>query len=243
MKTKNPIAKSLSAAAVTGIISGFVSLSSFSVEPAHASCSSSAGPGVNWEDCRKRNLIMTDFDFTGSNLSRTDMSSSDLRGTTFDKSNLSKANLVRASLAGGSAREANFNGVIAYRTDFSSGNYSGSSFAKAEIIRANFSESVLENNNMSKGEFSRVNFTGAQIGTINFDFSNLARSDFRGSKITGAMTMTGTFLFRTRFEGTDLSQVTGLQPWQLEMACGNAATILPAGVNQPDSWPCVEETE
>ena len=134
MKTRSLIAKSLSTIFAAGLLATTATVSGFNIRPAQAACSSSAGQGVDWQDCRKRNLIMTDFDFTGSNLSRSDMSSSDLRGSIFDESNFSKANLVRASLAGARARAANFNGVIAYRTNFSSGDYSGASFGKAEII-------------------------------------------------------------------------------------------------------------
>ncbi len=243
MKKTSPLIKSIALAAVSGAVLGLASLNDFSVNTSHAACSSSAGPGVDWEDCRKRNLIMTEFDFTGSNISRADLSSSDLRGSVFDKSDLSKSNLVRASLAGAKARDVNFTRAIAYRTNFSSGDYTGSNFGKAEIIRADFSKSVLLNIDMSKGEFSRVNFSNAQIGNINFDSSNLARSDFRGTEISDSLSMKGAFLFRTRFEGVDLSRINGLETWQLEMSCGNASTVLPEGMERPPNWPCVEETE
>ncbi|MEM9332953.1 MAG: pentapeptide repeat-containing protein [Pseudomonadota bacterium] len=213
------------------------------VAVSQASCSSTASPGVNWEGCRKRNLIMAEFDFSGSNFSKTDLSSSDLRNSNLSGSNLFKANLVRASLMGVKANAANFSGAIAYRTDFSGSKFADVNFSKAEILRANFSGTEILNSDMSKGEFSRVNFSGAKVMNVNFDFSNLARSDFRGAQIVAPISMTGAYLFRTRFEGVDLSSVDGLEDWQLKMACGNASTKLPAGFAKPDTWPCVEETD
>jgi hypothetical protein len=52
--------------------------------------------------------------------------------------------------------------------------------------------------------------------------------------------LTQAFLFATRFEGTDLSAVKGLTQAQLEVACGDARTRLPAGLKRPSSWPCAD---
>lgn len=221
---------------------GFSVLNPVAVKSVYASCSSTAGPGVDWEGCRKRNLIMTGSDFSGSNFSKADLSSSDLRKANLTGSNLAKANLFRASLAGAKASGANFAGVVAYRTNFSKIDFTDANFNKAEIFRSEFSGSIIRSADMSKGEFSRVDFSGAQIGDTNFDYSNLARSDFRGTDLTAPISMKGTYLFRTRFEGVDISLISGLEAWQLSMACGNAATKLPDGMSRPNTWPCVEET-
>jgi hypothetical protein len=42
----------------------------------------------------------------------------------------------------------------------------------------------------------------------------------------------------TRFEGADLSGTTGLTQEQIEIACGNDETKLPADIKTPASWPC-----
>ncbi len=135
---------------VASLILGFMFMnlsSNYLTITAHAACSDNAGPNVNWENCRKRNLIMDGFNFCGSDFTRTDLSASDLRNSNFSNAKFVKTNLVRASLAGSQSENANFESVIASRTDFSKGNYRSSNFAKAEISRSNFSDilRVLEN--------------------------------------------------------------------------------------------------
>ena len=211
------------------------------ISPAQAACGDSAGKGVDWADCRKRSLIVSGTDFTEANFTRADLSSSDLRESTLVGASFEKANIVRASLAGSDATGANFNGVIASRTDFSEVNLTNADLGKAEIVRGNFSNSILKNIDMSKGEFFRIEFEGADLADVDFSSSNLARSDFRGATFSGPISMANTFLFLTRLEGLDMSQVSGLQPWQLELACGDDSTVLPSGVARPAAWPCSDD--
>lgn len=210
---------------------------------AHAACSSSAGQGVNWEDCRKRNLIMSGFDFSGSNFTRADLSSSDLRDTKLDGSKFEKTNLVRASLKGATARKADFSGVLASRTDFSNGDFSGANFQKAETFRSDFSNSNLSGSDLSKAEFGRAIFAQADLTSVSFDFTNLARADLRGATFETAPSFENAFLFQTRIEGLDLSQATGLESWQVALACGDEDTKLPGALARPDTWPCAEDAD
>ncbi|MEO0327604.1 MAG: pentapeptide repeat-containing protein [Pseudomonadota bacterium] len=212
-------------------------------EVAQAGCTDSAGAGVDWQGCRKRNLVMQDFDFRNSNFSRADLSSSDLRNTELSSANFSKATMLRASLAGSTAIKANFSGAIASRADFSGADFTDVNFSKADINRSNFSNSVLKNVDLSKGEAARVSFDGAQIANLNLDFSNIARSDFRTAVISGPISMKGSFLFQTQIAGVDLSSVMGLTDWQLEMACGDENTKLPDGMKTPETWPCPEDAD
>jgi uncharacterized protein YjbI with pentapeptide repeats len=50
--------------------------------------------------------------------------------------------------------------------------------------------------------------------------------------------LTNAFMYATRFEGTDLSTVKGLTQTQIDVACGDAKTRLPAGLKHPSAWPC-----
>jgi len=214
------------------------------IKEALAGCSDTAAPGVEWNNCRKRNLIMAGFDFTGSSFKRTDLSASDLRNNNFENANFEKANLMRASLAGSKAPNSNFTGITALRTDFSRGNYKNANFQKAEISRADFSGSDLENADMSKAELSRVNFQKANLHGVNLSFSNIARADFTETSLDENLALEGAFMFLTRIEGLDLSQVKGLAQWQINMACGDDNTRLPDGFSKPKSWPCAfEETQ
>lgn len=215
----------------------------FIMRSAHAACTDTAAPSVNWENCRKRNLIMDNFNFSSSNFTRADLSASDLRNSNLQKVTFLKTNLVRASLAGSNAEGANFEGVVASRTDFSNGNYKNASFLKAEIARSNFSNSNLENANMSKADFSRVNFFNSNLKGVSLDFTNISRTNLTGILIDEKFSLEGAYMFLTRIEGLDLSASKTLKQWQINMACGNEKTILPEGISASDTWPCDFEAD
>lgn len=210
----------------------------FFISNAHSACNDEAIKGVDWQNCRKRNLIMDGFNFVGSNFTRSDLSASDLRNTNIKDASFIKANLVRASLAGSNAENANFQGVIASRTDFSRGKYLNADFQKAEIIRSNFSNSNLENANMSKGDFSRVNFFNSNMKSANLSFSNISRSNLIGISFDEKFSLKGAYMFLTKIEDLDLSNLKDIKQWQINMACGNGKTKLPDGLVAPNSWPC-----
>jgi len=48
-------------------------------------------------------------------------------------------------------------------------------------------------------------------------------------------------VFLTRLEGVDLSAAVGLEQGQIDIACGDGATRLPAGLSSPAAWPCAVE--
>ena len=219
-----------------------VSLPGFGTGSAYAGCSDTAAAGVDWSDCRKRNLIMSGSDFSGSNLSGADLSSSDLREANFTNANLSKANLVRASLKGVSATNSDFSRILASRSNFSNGDFTNADFSKAETSRVDFSSSTFTSADMSKAEFARANFSGSQMSGVNFDFSNLARADLRGITYDKAPSFKNSFLYQTRLEGLDLSGSTELQVWQINLACGDENTVLPSGMERPETWPCSDDS-
>ncbi len=231
------IFKNLAINALLGI-SLLVLPNTFIANKAYAACSDTAERGVDWKNCRKRNLIMEGFNFIGSDFTRADLSASDLRNTNVTDSIFVKTNLVRASLAGSIAENANFESVVASRTDFSRGNYKNSNFNKAEITRANFSGSNLENATLTKADFSRVNFFNANMKGVDLSFSNVSRSNFTSIKLDEEFSLKGSFMFLTQIESLDLSKLKGLAQWQIDMACGNDQTKLPEGLTKPANWPC-----
>lgn len=208
--------------------------------PAFAACGDAADRGVDWSGCRKRNIIMSDFDFEGSDFTRTDLSSSDLRSSNLNGANFKKANLVRASLQKATAVEANFSNAVASRTDFSYMDLRNANFAKAETNRTNFTGANLSGADLSKAEFARGVFSQAIISSVSFDYTNLARSDFRGATFETAPSMLNAYLFQTRIEGLDLSNVSGLENGQISLACGDENTKLPSGLERPGTWPCTD---
>jgi uncharacterized protein YjbI with pentapeptide repeats len=70
--------------------------------------------------------------------------------------------------------------------------------------------------------------------------ATLPRSIFHGAKLAG-VSMKRAYLYWTRFEGTDLSQVKDLTQDQLNITCGDQTTTLPQGLTAPKHWPCGED--
>lgn len=227
-------------------LSFFMGLALINLSPAvintdaHADCSDTAGANVDWQNCRKRNLIIDNFDFSGANFTRTDLSASDLRNSNFSNAIFVKTNLVRASLSGSQAKDANFESVVASRTDFSNGDYQNANFSKAEISRSNFANSNLQNANLSKADFSRVNFSNANLQGVDISFTNISRANLTNIKIDESFTLTGSYMFLTNISGLDLSNLKGLnmKQWQVDMACGDDTTKLSSRLNRPTHWPC-----
>ena len=77
------------------------------------------------------------------------------------------------------------------------------------------------------------------LSGMNFSYANLSRADFRGA-VLGDAEMDSAYMFLTRIEGADLSKVTRLTQDQLDLACGDDSTKLPAGVVASSEWPCVD---
>lgn len=205
---------------------------------AAADCRSAPAPGIDWRDCNKSNLILKDANLERASLVNTDFSETDLRGARLDSANLEKATLLRASLAGASAEEASFAKVEAYRSDLSGVSAENASFASAELQRSRFIDAGLKGADFQKAELGRADFSGSALADNSFALANLSRADFRDARMEGPVDFAGAFLFLTRFEGVDLGAATGLQQEQIDIACGNAATLLPRGLTAPRTWPC-----
>ena len=167
-------------------------------------CDSAATPGVNWQDCDKKLLILKGQDLSGANLISVDFTSTDLRNSNLLAANFEKATLVRASLADSTAKGARFDKIEAYRTDFSHMDAQGAVFTSAEVQRSNFEDANLTNVDFTKAELGRAQFHDADISGSRFSFANLARADFRGATFTAPINFDGAFFFLTHIEGLDL---------------------------------------
>ena len=223
-------------------LAGVAAMTMFPTASRAADCGADAGPGVDWTECVKKVLILSGSDFNGAILTGTDFTSTDLRDSNLLAANMEKATLVRASLAGSHAKGTNFSRIEAYRTDFGKMDAQGAIFNSAEVQRSSFAGSNLTNVDFTKAEMGRAQFGDADISGSKFALSNLARADFRKAKFTGPLDFAGAFFFLTRIDGLDLSQATGLAQWQIDMACGDANTKLPAGLNPAANWPCKHDS-
>lgn len=207
--------------------------------PAWAGCGDRPGPNVEWSGCTKSRLVLKGRDLRGANLERAvlvgvDFTSSDLGGATFRGAEINHASFSKALLQG-----ATFEKTVAVRADFSGARFANASLEKAEFHRSNLADAMLGGVNLSKGDFGRSVFDRADLTGASLRLTNLARTSFVGAKLAGA-DLTQAFIFGARVTATDLSAAKGLTQEQIDVACGDAKTKLPAGLKTPASWPCEE---
>jgi uncharacterized protein YjbI with pentapeptide repeats len=209
------------------------------LRPADAQeCRAAAAPGVNWEGCNKMNLIIDRSNLEKARLKGVNFTYTDLSNGNFAGADVEKAALLRASLEGSNLKGANFSRVEGFRTIFNKVDASGASFASAELQRSTFSGATLVDVDFTKAELGRAQFDGAAVQGATFALANLARVDLSKAKFSGPVDFTSAFFFLTRIEGMDLTQARGLAQWQIDMACGDDKTKLPAGLAAPAGWPC-----
>jgi uncharacterized protein YjbI with pentapeptide repeats len=201
-------------------------------------CHDAPAPGIDWQNCDRTNLMLSGSDLSGANLAGADFSATDLRNNNLTGANLEKATLVRASLAGSVAKGSRFARIEAYRTDFSQIDARDANFQNAELQRSNFHHAKLAGADFTKADLGRSQFDGADISGDRFSLANVSRADFRGTTINAPVDFDHAFFFLARIEGVDLARATGLVQWQLDMACGDVRTRLPAGLTKPKTWPC-----
>ena len=210
--------------------------------PAHAAdCAAAARPSIDWTGCDRRNLMISGSNLQKADLQGANLGLTDLHGSNLTSANLTEAKLMRASLADAKADGANFTKVEGYRTNFSGLSAKGASFQSAELQRADFSGAVLSGSSFKKAELGRANFRGAQFSGNVFAFANLARADFRIAVLAGSLDFSNAYMFLTRLEGVNLSSSKGLSQSQIDLACGDAKTKLPAGLKPSANWPCGTE--
>ena len=103
------------------------------------------------------------------------------------------------------------------RADFTEANFSGAILAKTELSRAILAKAILDGADFSRAELARTVFKGARLVGTNFY---------------------NAYTYLAHFEGTDLSQAKGLVQEQINVACGDDQTVLPANLTRPTHWPC-----
>lgn len=221
-----------------GAIATLAALVLSSAAASAADCRASPEPGLDWSACNRSNIMLPGANLEKANLTGADFSLSDLGGAVLAGANAEGAKLARTSLASAIADGANFMQIEGYRTNFSGMTAKGASFKGAELQRSNFTNAVVTGASFEKAELGRADFTGATLGENGFAFANLARATFKTAKIEGPLDFSRAYMFLTRIEGVDLSAAKGLTQPQIDLACGDPATKLPADITAPANWPC-----
>lgn len=127
------------------------------------------------------------------------------------------------------APEPERSGVVATGQDLT-----GQDFAARRLAEASFGRATLDGADFAKAYMVRASLDGASAREAVFDRAVLERASLRGADLSGA-SLVGSDLTRAALDGADLSGADltgaiGLGEAQLATACGDAATVLPAGL-------------
>lgn len=204
---------------------------------AKGACSSGPEPGVDWSECRRSNLMLPESNLMGAKLERTDLSRNDMKKANLKGAHLLRAILYRTNLKGASLKKANMAKVQGVRAKFNGADFTGADMSKTELNRADFSSAILVKTDLTKSELARANFAGATVRDITLDHANISRALFNGVKFEN-VDFNGAYTYLARIEGADLSQTKNLTQRQLDMACGDDTTKIPASLSTPSNWPC-----
>lgn len=212
-------------------------LFAFAQQAALAGCGDPPRPGVDWNKCDKRRLILKDIDLSKGRFAGTDFGRSDLSGTKLVEADMIEASIDRTALRTADLSRAKLARSNAYRADFTGAKLIGADLTKAELARTVFRWADLSGAILEKAELPRALLQGAVLSRAKLVGADLSRAILGDAVLSGA-DFTGTEIYRTRIEGVDLSSVVGLTQPQLDSACGNPGTKLPKGLNHPAAWPC-----
>jgi uncharacterized protein YjbI with pentapeptide repeats len=109
-----------------------------------------------------------------------------------------------------------------------------------DCARCNLAGADLSNQCVKYGNLEGADFSHAKLFLMCMSYADFRGASFRGTDLSGAnlahakldgADFSGAQLTITSFKGTDLSRAKGLTQKQLDQACGDAATISPAGLH------------
>jgi uncharacterized protein YjbI with pentapeptide repeats len=119
-----------------------------------------------------------------------------------------------------------FQADLAYR-DLPNVNLSGSRLRQADLSLATMNGANLSACDLSVANLFGARFTGVSFRNANLREANLVGGYFGGADFSGA-DLTGAIL-----SGAEMRRARGLTQTQLNTACGDASTELPAGLRVP----------
>ena len=179
-------------------------------------------------------LRLRDADFSNSNFYRSNLSGghfdgTDLSGAVFSKAYLVKTEGTRVNLEGAVLRDATliqatltesrFAGADLRRADLSEGDFTASDFSRAD----------LSSSNARGADFTDAVMREARLPMANLDGATLARADFTAARAVD-ISLADADLTDAVLAGADLRSARGLTQGQLDTACGDAQTRLPASL-------------
>jgi uncharacterized protein YjbI with pentapeptide repeats len=216
---------------------------------------------ANLSSANLQESVLVFSNFQDADLSSAKIFKGDLRFSIFTRSRLQHANLEEALLSGsnfegaqllgvnlekGSLEFTNFQNVTFYYIPIPKNDSAKENLDKKikKILAKTYNDSLFTGNlreaqfgfsDMRGGNFTLVDLYRADLSYADLENAILYKANLEETILKGANVKSANFLL-SRFHGADLSEVEGLTQEQVNLACLNETTILPAGLTKPQ--PC-----
>lgn len=119
-----------------------------------------------------------------------------------------------------------------FQIDLAYQSIAGRDFSGARIRQADLSLATADRARFRGANLSLANLFGARLSGADFTDANLEGATLVGAYLGGAR-MSGAALTGANLSGAELESAQGLSQSQLNTACGDATTTLPAGLTIP----------
>ncbi len=189
-------------------------------------------------------------DLSGKRMNGMTLKNANFAGSLFNDSNLSGGKLHGSDLTGAHFRKARLYGVrgeqvIMRGAVFEDATLTGATLTHSTLRQANLHRAELARGQFHDNDFQSANLTAAKLTESNLSRSNFDRARLDNADLSGAVLDGGQFthvrfgladltnasLTGVNLSNSDLSLVAGLTQAQLNGACGNRYTRLPAGLS------------
>ncbi|GGH02288.1 hypothetical protein GCM10007420_18130 [Glycocaulis albus] len=125
-------------------------------------------------------------------------------------------------------------GCNLFQADLAYRNLPGVDLSGSRLRQADLSLSTMNNARLAQTDLSIANLFGGRFTGVSFAGANLERATLVGGYFGGA-DFSGANLAGANISGAEMERAHGLTQSQLNTACGDASTRLPAGLHVP---PC-----
>ena len=119
-----------------------------------------------------------------------------------------------------------------FQADLSNKDLPGRDFGGARLRQADLSVSVFDHARFGGDDLRDVNGYGGRFTDADFAGANMTNATFVGAYLEGA-NLRGAVLSGVNFSGAEMGRAVGLSQSQLNAACGDETTKLPAGLRIP----------
>jgi uncharacterized protein YjbI with pentapeptide repeats len=119
-----------------------------------------------------------------------------------------------------------------FQIDLSYQNIGARDFSGARIRQSDLSLATADRARFSGANMSLANLFGTRLSGADLTNANLDHATLVGAYLGGAR-LSGATLAGANLSGAELDNATGLTQTQLNAACGDSSTSLPAGLTIP----------